>query len=181
MGLEPPIILKKRLQLTAVANVNGQKFDGIDYFQLLAHTYPEASVSKLQKIAYQIPNCGFTIGSLVPFFWRETAGGLGVRPSEPVGDFFRCLEDYRLDKYLQDGNHVLSTQGRNRTIQERSVRSGTTQKSTHKMNPLSILFHKHETWKSCLGNTHMGGCCMSTQIHCVSYVGTLRQDFLVVH
>ena len=31
-GQEPPISLEKMLQLTAAANVNGQKFDGIDYF-----------------------------------------------------------------------------------------------------------------------------------------------------
>ncbi len=31
-GQEPPISLEKMLDLTAQANVNGQKFDGIDYF-----------------------------------------------------------------------------------------------------------------------------------------------------
>ena len=31
-GQEPPISLERMLELTAAAEVNGQKFDGIDYF-----------------------------------------------------------------------------------------------------------------------------------------------------
>ena len=34
-GQEPPISLEKMLQLTAAADVNGQKFDGIDCFLFL--------------------------------------------------------------------------------------------------------------------------------------------------
>jgi hypothetical protein len=34
-GQEPPISLERMLELTAAANVNGQKFDGIDYFLFL--------------------------------------------------------------------------------------------------------------------------------------------------
>ncbi|NBW86103.1 MAG: hypothetical protein EBR23_04545 [Planctomycetia bacterium] len=36
-GQEPPISLDRMLELTAAANVNGQKFDGIDYFLFLPH------------------------------------------------------------------------------------------------------------------------------------------------
>jgi len=37
-GQEPPISLERMLELTAGAEVNGQKFDGIDYFLFLPHT-----------------------------------------------------------------------------------------------------------------------------------------------
>ena len=37
-GQEPPISLERMLELTANAEVNGQKFEGIDYFLFLPHT-----------------------------------------------------------------------------------------------------------------------------------------------
>ncbi len=73
-GQEPPISLEKMLQLTAAANVNGQKFDGIDYFLFLPHTNPEASDDDLKKIADQIASYGFNVGSLVAPVWPGTIG-----------------------------------------------------------------------------------------------------------
>ena len=37
-GQEPPISLERMLDLSAAAEVNGTKFDGIDYFLFLPHT-----------------------------------------------------------------------------------------------------------------------------------------------
>ena len=48
-GQEPPISLERMLDLTAAAEVDGQKFDGIDYFLFLPHTDPEANDSQLRK------------------------------------------------------------------------------------------------------------------------------------
>ena len=50
-GQEPAISLDRMLELTAAANINGQKFEGIDYFLVLPHTNPEASDSELIAIA----------------------------------------------------------------------------------------------------------------------------------
>ena len=50
-GQEPPISLEKMLDLTAAAEVDGQKFEGIDYFLFLPHTNPEASDDELKQIA----------------------------------------------------------------------------------------------------------------------------------
>jgi sugar phosphate isomerase/epimerase len=73
-GQEPPISLEKMLQLTAAANVNGQKFEGIDYFLFLPHTDPTASDDELRKIADQIASYGFNVGSLVAPVWPGTVG-----------------------------------------------------------------------------------------------------------
>ncbi len=73
-GQEPPISLEKMLQLTAAANVNGEKFDGIDYFLFLPHTHPEAGDDELKKIADQIAGYGFSVGSLVAPVWPGTVG-----------------------------------------------------------------------------------------------------------
>ena len=39
----PPISLDRMLELTAAAEVDGQKFDGVDYFLFHPHTDPDAS------------------------------------------------------------------------------------------------------------------------------------------
>jgi hypothetical protein len=51
--------------LTAGAEVDGRKFDGIDYFLFLPHTDPNASDDELEKIADHISGYGFKVGSLV--------------------------------------------------------------------------------------------------------------------
>src|SRR3954469_13768657 len=71
---EPPISLERMLDLTAAASVNGQKFDGIDYFLFLPHTNPEASDDELKKIADLIASKGFSVGSLVAPVWGGTIG-----------------------------------------------------------------------------------------------------------
>jgi sugar phosphate isomerase/epimerase len=73
-GQEPAISLEKMLALTAAASVNGQKFDGIDYFLFLPHTNPEASDAELLKIADMIAGYGFSVGSLVAPVWPGTVG-----------------------------------------------------------------------------------------------------------
>ena len=73
-GQEPPISLERMLQLTAAAEVDGQRFDGIDYFLFLPHTNPEASDAELRAIADKIASYGFTVGSLVAPVWPGTVG-----------------------------------------------------------------------------------------------------------
>ncbi|NBX29049.1 sugar phosphate isomerase/epimerase [bacterium] len=73
-GQEPPISLERMLELTAAANVNGQKFDGIDYFLFFPHTDPDASESDIRRIADQIAAHGFKVGSLVAPIWPGTVG-----------------------------------------------------------------------------------------------------------
>ena len=40
-GQEPPISLERMLELTAGAEVDGQKFEGVDYFLFHPHTDPD--------------------------------------------------------------------------------------------------------------------------------------------
>jgi len=73
-GQEPPISLEKMLDLTVAAEVEGQKFDGIDYFLFLPHTDPDANESELKGIADQIAGRGLDVGSLVAPVWPGTVG-----------------------------------------------------------------------------------------------------------
>ncbi len=71
---EPPISLERMLELTAQAEVNGQKFEGVDYFLFHPHTNPEASEDELKGIADLIASKGFSVGSLVAPVWQGTVG-----------------------------------------------------------------------------------------------------------
>jgi len=73
-GQEPSISLERMLELTAAAEVDGQKFEGIDYFLFLPHTNPEASEEELKGIAGVIAGKGFNVGSLVAPVWPGTVG-----------------------------------------------------------------------------------------------------------
>ena len=73
-GQEPPIGLERMLELTAAADVAGQRFDGIDCFLFLPHTSPAATDDELLTIADTIAGHGFTVGSLVAPVWPGTVG-----------------------------------------------------------------------------------------------------------
>ncbi len=73
-GQEPPISLERMLDLTAAAEVDGQKFEGIDYFLFLPHTNPTAGDDELKGIADLIARKGFDVGSLVAPVWPGTVG-----------------------------------------------------------------------------------------------------------
>ena len=91
-GQEPPISLERMLDLTAAAEVNGRKFDGIDYFLFLPHTNPEASDDELKSIADLIVNKGFDIGSLVAPVWPGTVGDSAMGTDEQKGKFLGAVK-----------------------------------------------------------------------------------------
>jgi sugar phosphate isomerase/epimerase len=90
-GQEPPIGLEEMLDLTAAANVNGQKFDGIDYFLFLPHTNPEASDEELKQIADMIAGKGFKVGSLVAPVWPGTVGDSAMGDTEAREKFLSAV------------------------------------------------------------------------------------------
>lgn len=91
-GQEPPISLERMLELTAAASVNGQKFDGIDYFLFLPHTDPNASEGELRKIADLIASHGFNVGSLVAPVWPGTVGDSAMGDSAAREKFLSAVK-----------------------------------------------------------------------------------------
>ena len=89
---EPPISLERMLDLTAAAEVNGRKFDGIDYFLFLPHTDPEASDDDLRKIADLIQSKGFAVGSLVAPVWPGTIGDSAMGDKEQTDKFLSAVK-----------------------------------------------------------------------------------------
>ena len=91
-GQEPPISLEKMLDFSADAEVDGRKFDGIDYFLFLPHTNPEASDDELKRIADLITRKGFDIGSLVAPVWPGTVGDSAMGTDEQQGKFLDAVK-----------------------------------------------------------------------------------------
>jgi len=75
IGSEPPIDLDTMLKLTAAANVDGVKFDGVDLFLTSPHTDIDSSDEDLKKLSDKIASFGLVIGSLVAPVWGATGGG----------------------------------------------------------------------------------------------------------
>ena len=63
------------LEWTANAEVNGQRFDGIDLFLSLPHTDIDSTKDDLKQLADQVGGKGLVVGSLVAPVWPPTGGG----------------------------------------------------------------------------------------------------------
>jgi sugar phosphate isomerase/epimerase len=72
---EPPIGLETMLDLTAGAEVNGVKFDGVDLFLCAPHVDIDSSDSDIEALAEHIAGKGLRVGSLVAPVWGATGGG----------------------------------------------------------------------------------------------------------
>ncbi len=91
-GEEPDLSLDQMLELTAAAEVNGQKYDGIDYFLFHPHTDPDASDDDLKAIADKIASHNLKVGSLVAPIWPGTVGDSAMGDDEQVGKFLLAVE-----------------------------------------------------------------------------------------
>jgi sugar phosphate isomerase/epimerase len=73
-GSEPPIDLETLLTLTAAAEVDGQRFDGVDLFLSLPHTDIDSTDDDLARLAEQLASKNLRAGSLVAPVWPPTGG-----------------------------------------------------------------------------------------------------------
>ena len=88
----PPISLERMLKLTAAAEVNGQKFDGVDTFLFHPHTDPDASEDELRRIADLIASYDLKIGSVVAPIWPGTVGDSAMGDEESRRKFILAIE-----------------------------------------------------------------------------------------
>src|SRR5256884_2706452 len=74
-GAEPFIDLDTMLDLTAKAEVDGIKLDGVDIFLFDPHINIDVSEDELKRLADKIASKGFVVGSVVAPVWPPTGGG----------------------------------------------------------------------------------------------------------
>ena len=90
-GEEPAISFSRMLELTANADVNGQKFDGVDCFLFLPHTDPTASDDELKAIADAVAGHNLNIGSVVAPIWPGTVGDSAMGDDESQEKFLKAI------------------------------------------------------------------------------------------
>jgi sugar phosphate isomerase/epimerase len=74
-GSEPFISLDDMLNMTAAAEVDGVKFDGVDLFLTSPHIDIDSSEDDIKRLAEKIAGLGLTVGSVVAPVWPPTGGG----------------------------------------------------------------------------------------------------------
>jgi sugar phosphate isomerase/epimerase len=79
---EPPIDLETMLNLTAAADVNGVKFDGIDLFLFDPHVSIDSSDDDLKQLADKVHSKNLVVGSVVAPVWPPTGGGSAMGSEE---------------------------------------------------------------------------------------------------
>ncbi|MDE1177478.1 MAG: TIM barrel protein [Edaphobacter sp.] len=89
---EPPIDLETMLDLTAAAEVNGSKFDGVDLFAALPHVDIDSSREDLARLADGIAKRNLVVGSLVAPVWAPTGGGSAMGSEEERARFLRQVK-----------------------------------------------------------------------------------------
>jgi len=81
-GAEPCLDLDTMLDLTAQAEVDGIKFDGVDLFLFDPHISINLNDDGIQRLAEKIQGKGFAIGSVVAPVWPPTGGGSAMGSDE---------------------------------------------------------------------------------------------------
>jgi len=74
-GGEPFIDLDTMLNLTAQAEVDGKRFDGVDLFLFAPHVDIDATDDDLKRLADKVRAKNLVIGSVVAPVWPPTGGG----------------------------------------------------------------------------------------------------------
>ena len=100
---EPPIDLETMLNLTAAAEVDGVRFDGVDLFLSLPHTDIDSSDDDLARLAENISGKGLRVGSMVAPVWAPTGGGSAMGNEEERGRFLtQVRKACRIGKKLRE-------------------------------------------------------------------------------
>jgi len=81
-GAEPGIDLDTMLDLTAKAEVNGVRFDGVDLFLFAPHIDIDSTDADLERVADKIRGKGLAVGSVVAPVWGGTGGGSAMGDEE---------------------------------------------------------------------------------------------------
>jgi sugar phosphate isomerase/epimerase len=100
---EPPIELDTMLDLTAAAEVDGVKFDGVDLFLFAPHVDIDSSDDDLKTLADKVRSRGLVIGSVVAPVWPPTGGGSAMGNEEERKAFLtQVRKGCRIAKKLRE-------------------------------------------------------------------------------
>ena len=98
---EPVIDLDTLLDLTANAEVDGNKFDGVDLMLSEPHVGIDSTDAQLQELADKVTKRGLVIGSIVAPVWPPLGGGSAMGSQEERDSFLGQIK-----KACQLGNKL---------------------------------------------------------------------------
>ena len=102
-GTGPRGELDARLGLTAAAEVDGVKFDGVDMFLFAPHVDIDSSDDDLKKLADKVRSRNLVIGSVVAPVWPPTGGGSAMGGPEDRKQFVEQVrKGCRIAKKLKE-------------------------------------------------------------------------------
>lgn len=88
---EPVIDLDTMIDLTAAAEVDGEKFDGIDLFLSAPHVDIDSSDDDLKQLAEKVQARDLVVGSVVAPVWPPTGGGSAMGDEQERGRFLEMV------------------------------------------------------------------------------------------
>ena len=91
-GAEPFIPLETMLDLTAQAEVDGIRFDGVDLFLSSPHTSIDSTDDELKHLADSIASRQLVVGSVVAPVWPPTGGGSAMGSEQERKDFLTQVQ-----------------------------------------------------------------------------------------
>ena len=102
-GSEPPIDLDTMIGLTAAAEVNGVRFDGVDIFLAAPHVDIDSSDAQLEHLAEALKAKGLDAGTLVAPVWPPAGGGSAMGSAEERSRFVEQVRKAcRIGRRLRD-------------------------------------------------------------------------------
>jgi sugar phosphate isomerase/epimerase len=102
-GGEPCIDLNTMLDLTARAEVDGVRFDGVDIFLYEPHISIETNDDGIKRLADTVSARGFVVGSVVAPVWTPTGGGPAMGTATDRQNFVgQVRKACRIAKTLRD-------------------------------------------------------------------------------
>jgi sugar phosphate isomerase/epimerase len=100
---EPPIDLETMLRMTVAAEVDGQRFQGVDLFLSLPHTDIDSSDGDLARLAENLALKNLLAGSLVAPVWPPTGGGSAMgTDTERAAFLTQVRKACRIGRKLRD-------------------------------------------------------------------------------
>ncbi len=100
---EPAIDLDTMLRLTAAAEVDGARFDGVDLFLFEPHVSIDSSDDELARLTDKIRALSLTVGSVVAPVWPPTGGGSAMGSADERAAFVtQVRKACRIARKLRD-------------------------------------------------------------------------------
>src|SRR3954470_14837889 len=88
----PAIGLETMLDLTAAAEVDGTRFDGVDLFLADPHTSIDASEDEIARLAEAVTSRNLVVGSVVAPVWPPVGGGSAMGSAAERARFIEMVD-----------------------------------------------------------------------------------------